>query len=116
MDDKSVTPDPWAAIAAELRRIADDVETLVGTTPPGLFAVDVQPFGSLTYPPVPEQREVTIQAVDDVAHALLGKPAEIKKMSDGKSVHCQAKGRRGRIYVSAYQAIAATDAELEADR
>jgi hypothetical protein len=110
VDDKSVTPDPWAAIAAELRRIADDVEKLIGHTPPGLFSVEVQPFAGRSYPPVPEQREDVIQAVDDVANALLGKSAQTKEMSDGKSVHHTTSGRRGKISVSVYQAIARAEA------
>lgn len=106
VDDKSVTPDPWAAIAAELRRIADDVEKLIGHAPPALFAVDVQPLGNMSYPPTPEQRDDTIQAVDDVANALLGKNALTKEMLDGVSVHHTTSGRRGKISVSVYQAIA----------
>jgi hypothetical protein len=116
VDDKSVTPDPWAAIAAELRRIADDVETLVGSPAPGLFSIDVQPFGEVSHPPVPEQLGDTTQAVDDVANALLGKSADTKKMSDGKSVHCTASGRRGRILLSVYQAVADTEDGPEAGR
>jgi hypothetical protein len=116
VDDKSVTPDAWAAIAAELRRIADDMEQLIGSTPPGLFSVDVQPFGKVIHPPIPEQRDDAIQAVDEVANALLGKAAAIKKMSDGKSVHCTASGRRGQILISVYQAVADTEDAPEADR
>jgi len=116
VDVKSVTPDPWAVIAAELRRIADDVETLIGSTPPGLFSIDVQPFGAVSHPPVPEQRDNTIQAVSGVARALLGKGAETKKMSDGKSVFCTVSAHRGRILVSVYQAVADTEEGPEAGR
>ena len=116
MDDKSVTPDPWAEIAAELRRIADDVENLIGHTPPGLFSIDVQPIALASYPPAPGQRDETIQAVDDAADVLLGKPAETKKLSDGKSVHHRALGRRGRIHLAVYQAVAdAPKAERDED-
>jgi hypothetical protein len=111
VDDKSVTPDSWAAIAAELHRIADDMLTLVGHTPPGLFSIDVQPFGEVHHPPVPEQRDDTIQAVDDVANVLLGKAAQTKEMSDGKSVHHTTSGRRGKILVSVYQAITGAESD-----
>jgi hypothetical protein len=110
VDDKSVTPDPWAAIANELERIAADAKKLIGHTPPGLVAFDIQPQADVQHPPVPSQRAETIQAVDDVANAFLGKDAETRKMGD-TSFHHTISGRRGRISVSIYQAIA--DPEIE---
>jgi hypothetical protein len=131
VDDKSVTPDPWAAIAAELRRIADDAEKLIGTPPPAMVAFDMQPYAEVSHPPKPAQREAIIDVVDAAANAFLGKDARTQKMSDGKSFHHTAAGRRGLISLSIYQAIADPDiedpqqelerlrarvAELEADR
>ncbi len=111
MDDKSVTPDPWAAIAAELHRIADDAEKLIGQPAPGLVSLDIQPKGDVSHPPIPEDRTATILDVDEVAHALLGKAAETRAMSDGKSAHRTVSARRGRILVSVYQAIAPVEDE-----
>ena len=114
MDDKSVTPDPWdpwAVIAAELRRIADDAEGLIGSAPPGLVAFDIQPYAEVAHPPVPRQRDATIEAVNAAANAFLGKEAKTQKMSDLKSFHHTASGRRGLISISIYQAIADPDIE-----
>jgi hypothetical protein len=112
MTDPNVQPDPWAAIAAELHRIADDCEKLIGHAAPALVAFDIQPFAEVIHPPVPGQRGEIIQAVDDVAQALLGKSAETQALSDGKSFHHTISGRRGRISVGIYQAVA-DPAEVE---
>jgi hypothetical protein len=111
VDDKSVTPDPWAAIAAELRLIADDAEKLIGTAPPAMVAFDMQPFAEVSHPPKPAQRDAIIEAVNAAANAFLGKDAKTQKMSDHKSFHHTAAGRRGRISLSIYQAIADPDIE-----
>ena len=111
MTDPTVQPDAWAAIAAELRRIADDAEKLIGTEPPGLVAFDIQPYAAVSHPPTPKQRDATIQAVNEAANAFLGKDAKTQKMSDGKSFHHTTDGRRGRISMSIYQAIADPDIE-----
>jgi hypothetical protein len=111
MTDQSVQPDAWAAIANELERIAADLRKLVGHAPPGLFSIDVQPFGEVHHPPIPEQRDETIQAVDDVATVLFGAVAQTKEMSGGKAFHHSTSGRRGKILVSVYQAIAGAEAE-----
>jgi hypothetical protein len=105
VDDKSVTPDPWAAMAAELRRMADDFEKLIGQVAPGLVSLDIQPKGDVSHPPVAKQRAETIEAVDAVAHALFGEPGETKAMSNG-TFHHKRYGRRGRITVDVYQALA----------
>ena len=109
--EATVQLDAWAAIAAELRRIADDIEKLIGHVPPGLVSLDIQP-NSISYPPIPEERAGTIQAVDDVAYALLGKTATTKALPDGKSVHHTTGGRRGRVGVSIYQAVAAVEGDF----
>ena len=111
-DPTMAQPDAWATIAAELHRIADDAEKLIGHVPPGLVSLDIQPNGGISHPPILEDRAPTIQAVDDVAHALFGKAAATRPMSDGKSVHHTASMRRGPIFVSIYQAVAAVEGDF----
>lgn len=110
MADKSVTPDPWDAIADELERIAKDVRALVGEPAPGCFDINIQPrnadgYGKNTV----KNRPATAAATDAIAKALLGKPSTDVKMGDG-SFHRNAAGRRGRIGVAVYTSIADPDA------
>lgn len=110
--------EPWAEIAAELRRIADDVEKLIGQPEPGLFSVDIQPYEAVVHPPVVKDRAATMSATDAVASALLGKAATTQAMSNG-TFHHTTGGKRGRISLSIYQAIAdpsAVDPEEEISR
>jgi hypothetical protein len=131
VDDKSVTPDPWAAIAAELRRIADDAEKLAGEPAPRMFSLNIQPFnadgiGASTA----KGRPATVAAVDAVGMALVNKTGQTHRLSGG-SFHHSVDGQRGPIIFSIYQSVADPEAvdkdeeikrlrsrvaELEADR
>jgi hypothetical protein len=100
VDDKSVTPDPWAAIAAELRRVAENVETLMGEPAPRMFSLNIQPFnadgiGANTA----EGRPATVAAVDAVGMALLNKTGQTHRLSGG-SFHHSVHGEYGPIIFS----------------
>jgi hypothetical protein len=101
----------YAAVAAELRRMADDLDTIGDQAAPGFVAFDMQPGGYLADAPT------TMAAVDTVANALLGRTGELQRMSDS-SYHYKVYGRRGPIKVDLYNRvpdpqIAELDAELE---
>lgn len=117
MDDKSVTLDPWAAIAAELHRIADDMLKLVGETAPTHVGLDILTYNPTHIgPDTAESRPVTMAVVDAVGIALVGKPGETRKMSDGTTYHYGVDVARGPIKVGIFQSIAAPDDEPEAGR
>jgi hypothetical protein len=97
-------PSVWADIAAELRKIADDCLDLIGQPAPGCFDIDIHPL-RISHPPVLKERAATIEGIDTVAFVLLGKKAETREMSGG-SFHHTAKGRRGPITFSIYNAVA----------
>lgn len=107
-----VQPDPapsepsvWADIAAELRRLANDVDDLIGQPAPRQFAINIQPHCGPSHPPVPKERAETVAAVDTVSLVLLGRPAETRPMSGG-SFHHHAYGERGPIKLGVYQGVA----------
>lgn len=105
MDTKVPEPDAWAEIAAELRRIADDAEKLIGEPAPSTFQINVQPL--------PHNCAAAAVAVDTIALALLGKPGTTKRMGDG-AYHRDAVGRRGPIPLSVFRRIPGPEhAELE---
>lgn len=111
--------EPWAEIAAELHRIADDLLTLIGEPAPCMVAVNIQPY-------TPDQidraqvkhRAATVSAVDAVTEALVGKAATTYPLSGG-SFHHGVRGDRGRIELGIYQSVAdpqAVDADEEIAR
>jgi fumarate hydratase class II len=103
-------PSPWLDIAAELRRIADDVETLAGEPAPGLFSIDIQPHNADGCGvDTAKNRPVTQAAVDAVAQALIGKVGVTEHMV-GSAFHHKAYGQRGAIKVGIYQSVAGPDA------
>jgi hypothetical protein len=107
VDDKTVPElTGYQAIAAELRRIADDVEGLVGEPAPRMFSLNIQPFnadgiGANTA----KGRPATVAAVDAVGMALLGKAGRTHRLSGG-SFHHSVHGDRGPINFSIYQSVA----------
>lgn len=113
------TSDPWADIAAELHKLADDVLALVGEPAPACFDISIQPRNPDSYlRSLVKNRPAIIATVDAIAMALLDKPSEDHRMSDG-TFHRDAKGRRGRISVSILTSIAdpnAVDPEQEIAR
>lgn len=102
MTDKTVTqeqpagePSVWADVAAELRRIADDVLLLVGEDAPLHVELTVQPA------------RATIQSVDDVAAVLVDKHGEAFG-----TLH-RAYAHRGPVALSIYRSVPEErDAEL----
>jgi hypothetical protein len=59
-------PDPWAEIATELHRIADDAEKLIGQPAPPQFQLNIQPWSADDYRGVtPKNRAATIDARPD---------------------------------------------------
>jgi hypothetical protein len=102
-------PSPWLDLAAEFRRVADDLETLVGEPAPGLVSIDIQPQSKLGRhrPPRVQDRAEIAAAVDRVAVALLGRAAATKRMgSTGNTFHHTVDGERGTIGLNIYQAVA----------
>lgn len=107
--------DHYALIAAELRRMADDLDTLTGTDLPAPYVhVDIHPGG-----PTSERAgdERVITAVDTVALALLGTPGATYPLPSGSYHHGVNTGRRGGIHIAVYDsvsdpAIRERDAEL----
>lgn len=97
------TPDPWAVIAAELRRIADDLAKLIGQPAPATFEINTQPYSGSRYGGQGGDA-ATIAATDAVANALLGHPAETRVMGDGSYQHT-TYGRRGPLRVAVYQGV-----------
>lgn len=105
-------PDPWAEIATELRRIADDAEKLAGEPAPGCLSLSIQPY---TPDPInrtqPKHYAATVAATDAVAQALLGKAATTRRLNSG-SFHHDASGYRGPVEVIVLQQVA-DPAEVE---
>ncbi|GAA2579563.1 hypothetical protein GCM10010435_65930 [Winogradskya consettensis] len=89
--------DPYAEIAAELRRIADDFETLAGKdiAAPAL-SLAVQPRGTTD--------NGIVAAVDAIAGVLLGKPGITRHMSGGV-YHHDAGGYRGALRIDVFQQV-----------
>lgn len=97
-------PDPFADLAAELRRAAADLSDLIGSglPEPAQFEFNIQPGESI--PNGERDDEVTARAVDAMAMALLGKPGEPQLMSKDHYFY-SARGQRGPITVTIYQSI-----------
>jgi hypothetical protein len=105
MDTQTVTASAYADLAAELRRMADDLDTLTDQATPAYVTFGIQPNEDRT------DEAKTIAAVDAVATALLGHPGKPQKVSGG-GYHYQASGKRDRILVDVYQRV--TDPERRA--
>jgi hypothetical protein len=93
-------PDPFAAIAAELHRAADDIATLIdsGLPKPDYFNLSIQPGTR-------GDGDSTAASVDAMGVALTGKAGGVRKMHDG-TYHYSAKDvRRGLLSVSIYQSV-----------
>jgi hypothetical protein len=100
MPDQTVpTPDPYAELAAELRRTADDIEKLIGSglPMPSFIQLSVQPGTHAG-------DETTRVAIDTWALALLGRHGSLHKMSDG-TYHYDAEARRGPLSVQLYNSV-----------
>jgi uncharacterized membrane protein YccC len=95
---------PYARLAAELRLMADDLDTITGQPAPGYTAFDIQPNEDRA------DDAKTMAAVDAVATTLLDRTGELQKMSGG-GCHYHAMGHRGPIRVSVYQGV--TDPERQ---
>jgi hypothetical protein len=98
----SVTRDPWADIAAELHRIADDAADLIGQPAPAQFAIHIQPK--------PRNKAEAVAAVDTIAMVLLGKPGVTKEMNSGGIYHRDASGSRGLISLAVYRQVPSPEA------
>jgi hypothetical protein len=112
-------PDPFAEIAAELRRAAADIETLVGSglPKPTHVALDIHPGG----PRLGRDDDQTARAVDALGRALLGKPGTANKMYDNTYHYGAESTQRGPIKVHVYDFVSTawaikreTDASLAA--
>jgi hypothetical protein len=90
--------DWYAEIAAELHRMADDLNTLAGNDLP-------KPWLNLNIQPHGHTDEQIITAVDAVAGVLIGKPGRTMAMSDGDTYHHDAHGYRGPISVGVYNRV-----------
>lgn len=91
-------PPPFAAIAEELHRIADDLATLTDLSDPPYFTINIQPA------PRDQGDAATVAVVDAVTTALLGKPGHDQAMRSG-DYHYSAGGQRGLIQVDVRQSI-----------
>ncbi|MDQ1625759.1 MAG: hypothetical protein QOJ49_1257 [Actinomycetota bacterium] len=107
--DKS-EPDPFAAIAAELRRAADDIETLVGSghPKPAHVALDFH-AGRRSY--ATRDDNETAAAVDALGRVLLGQPGAVQKMVDGTYHYGTERTTRGPIKVHVYDSVSTPWAE-----
>jgi hypothetical protein len=85
-------PTGYAATAAELRRIADALETL----PP----VDEAPYVSLAILP-----EHTAEAVDSVAQAVLGKPGKDERSDGGWRRIVHGGSLAANVWVSVHATV-----------
>lgn len=96
-------PDHFAEIAAELRRAADDIETLVGSglPKPTHVALDIHPGG----PRLDRDDDQTARAVDALGRALLGKPGTAQKMYDDSYHYGTESTQRGPIKVHVYDSV-----------
>jgi len=111
LEGSSSMTDPYAEIAAELRRIADDLTTLAGKGLP-------KPWFNISIQPATDERgndDVVIPAVDAVAVALLGRPATTDPMSSGGHMH-RIAGTRGPVSLGVHQSVSSPEArEREAE-
>jgi hypothetical protein len=94
------TTDPFAALAAELHRIADDLATLVGSGGPGpsYFSIDIHPGPH-------GNDEAIVRAVDAMAQALLGVKGTPRLMSSGGYHYGTSLTDRGPIKVQVYNSV-----------
>lgn len=129
MTDQNVQPaeqaDHFAQIAAELRKVADDVEALAGSglPKPRQFQLNIQPGGR-------GDGDLTARAVDAMAQALLGISGTVNEMGSGNYHYGTDHLTRGPLQIVVYQgvptewalandlnavdeAVAAREAELE---
>ncbi len=99
------TPDPWAAVAAQLTDIAADLAALArsGVPVPNYFELSLMPGDH-------GDDESVVRCIDAVARVLLDKPGQVSKMCDG-SYHYDAKGRRGPVSISLLNVISTEFAE-----
>jgi hypothetical protein len=109
LTDKS-EPDPFAAIAAELRRAADDIEKLVGSghPKPAHVALDFH-AGRRSY--ATRDDNETAAAVDALGRVLLGKPGVVQKMGGGTYHYGTEQTTRGPIKVHVYDSVSTPWAE-----
>lgn len=96
-------PDPFAAIATELRKAADDIATLVGSglPKPTQFMLNIQPGAPISS----RTDDATAEAVDAMAGALLGIRGKVQKMSGGSYFYCTDQQMRGPLVVTIYQSV-----------
>jgi hypothetical protein len=97
--DKS-EPDPFAAIAAELRKAADGIETLVGSglPKPNLVSLSIQPGGR-------GDDDLIVRAVDAMATVLLDGPGEILPYPGDVYHYGTPMTWRGPVQVSVYNRV-----------
>lgn len=93
MTDQNLPPEPtgYAATAADLRRIADALDKLPTDGKPPYLMLSILPSAK------------TVEAVDAVTLAVLGKPGETRKDSDDWR-HI-AEGRIGTCYLQIHSTV-----------
>lgn len=100
-------PSPWAEIAAELHRIADDFAKLeiLDLPKPRSVRLGIQPGGRPG-----EADDAVIATVDTLGRAVLGKPGAVDEMSGG-TYHYDVEGTRGLVTFAVYREISAARVE-----
>jgi len=105
-EHQSTTPQT-VTLAANLREIADRLETVGELAQPLHVALDILPTGNGQY----DRPEV----VDAVGVALLGAPGKPQRMSD-RTWHHNTSGGVGQVHVRIFGAIPDPEARSEVDR
>jgi hypothetical protein len=90
-------PNGYEKAVAELRRIADLLETLPPGFEPEHVGIDIMAG--------PKDDSNAVAAIDAVAVALLGKPGATKKMSDGRFHHSAAGEWTDPVRIAVFQAV-----------
>jgi hypothetical protein len=95
-------PDPFAEIAAELYRIADDIVSLTGSglPKPNLFQLSIQPGTR-------GDDELTQAAVDAWATALFGRRGQVEAYSGGVYHYGIPWLTRGPVAAAVYMSVSA---------
>jgi hypothetical protein len=116
----SPTPGQYAAEAAELHRIADDLAAVVeaGLSEQLWVQLSIQPRSGLL-PKDEGTEDQSIRTVDAVAQALFGRPGRAHHMTSSGTWHHDAHGRRGDVNVAVLCGITPPDTrekDVELDR
>ena len=91
------TKPTYADLAAEFRRMADDLAVIADLPCPSFVSLDMQPGK-------PCDEASVVSAVDAAAQALLGKNGEHTVMSSGDHYYW-AQGSRGLTHLNVYNVV-----------